>query len=652
MRLDEFESESSTATPPAMQTTGMSGWARPDQGFSVGRGGGSSQLGLPLVSRGASRTGGADPKIHSYNSRGVTGTNIASVSGPAYLPPSTDGSSLPLVPHSGDARSLTATDYGSIAEKKRYWGKDQASGAFCMLEGTAPRQPPISARLVDSFASTRDPRAGPIGPTGRPLQQVPSRAASCEPAFSEPRPFTSVVLEQWRRLGRDLAPQQGVETFPHAGKQLDIPLAPANGAPRPSVSPYGRVTTLKPRERKQLPSVGDAKADRDARRKFHQDMNAHLEAFSHASPHQHEPWMQRRDDVVAAITARAEPPFTALPHGVQQTLATAARLAERQGALFNLDAERAVVLARGIGDLDAQQGCGGQLPRAVRRIWSGHGPEALHEDTFADLDINAECRRLVNHLLSAVAHIYPGRGAAAHSPGQQSAQLQRRSSTSAASRSSIARSRQSLSRRATASPVLQQQHRRLQTTEPQRFCDATIPTPMRQFPLEAENPRASAPQDWWDEGDKQELRELASRDDLGFDGCKYTPQSPHTLVIVSLTDCLRLQRLGWLFRGTSAGRARCRRCTLAHHRRRSTCTCSSSSRPAPPRHQHGTRPAGTSPRRCLSLRPRLGGPLSVVRSRPGGRTSKDTKRCFTAVASSRTAHRPPKRPQARTWRPW
>jgi hypothetical protein len=480
-----------------MQSTGLSGWARPDAGFAAGRGGGSSQLGLPLVSGDSSRTGdriGADPRIHTYKRNGVTGQQYPSVSvdGPAFRPDSSM-TALPIV-----QRKITATDYSSIHEKQRFWHKD-STGAFVMMEKGAPRQPPISARIVDQFASAREP--GTVrGPSGHVLQE---RAASCEPVMST-RPQTTETQEQQRRLG-EWAAKPGLDPWPHEPTQLTIAAAPTNASPRRSPSPYGRVSTLRPKPRKQLPSLLEAQADREARRQFKQDVSKQLSAFRHASPRKPEVWETRRDQVVAQITARAQEPFSALGRDEQQTLSTAGRLAEPRGALFNLDAERAVVLARGIGALDAQHGCGGQLPRCVRRVWSGHGTSALHENRFADLEINASCRRLVRHLLTAVEHAHPGRASGEHMPLAGPNRVASR----AAVRSRRSSSRRAVASRGTVRPQTQGSLLRGQDQAMQRYPPHQIP--MQHYPL-APHPRPP-PQDWWGDEDEQELRELAATND-------------------------------------------------------------------------------------------------------------------------------------------
>lgn len=491
-----------------MQTTGLSGWSRPDAGFYAGRGGSSGQLGLPLVSGGSGRTGdriGADPKIHSYKRTGVTGARYPSVDGPAYRPPS-DLTSLPVV------QQLMTTDYTSIHEKQRYWAKD-STGAFAMLEASAPRQPPISARIVDQFASAREPGKAGRKALGQLLKE-PQRAASCEPVLSScaDRPQTSPQRELQRRLG-EWARKPGLDTEAHAPKQLDIPAAPTNASPRRCASPYGRISTLRPKPRKQLPSMDEAKADREARRQFNQEVDDQLAAFTHTSPRKQQTWEKRRAQVEAQITARAVEPFSALPQEEQQTLSTAARLSEPSGALFSLDAERAVVLARGIGALDVQYGCGGQLPRCVRRVWSGHGTSALQEHRFADLDINAGCRRLIRHLLTAVEQVYPGRASGEHMPLATPSPAARRSRASVESRRS---SRKAAATRAAGRRPQTQSSVRAQERAVQRYPPLEIP--MQHYPL-APHPRPQLQERDMDaDEDEQELRELVAvdhRDELG-----------------------------------------------------------------------------------------------------------------------------------------
>lgn len=483
-----------------MLTTGLSGWCKPDAGFACGRGGGSSQLGLPLVSGGSSRTGdriGADPKIHTYRRTGVTGQQYPSVDGPAYRPPS-DFTSLPIV------QQLTTVDYSSIHEKRRQWAND-STGAFTMLEAGAPRQPPISTRIVDQFASAREP--GVVrGPTGQVLRD-PRRAASCEPVLPTcaERPQTSPQKELQRRLG-EWASKADLGAKTHEATQLDIPPAPTNASPRRHGSPYGRISTLRPKPRKQLPSLDEAKADREARRQFNRDMNEQRAAFTYTPRREQDTWEKRCDQVKAQITARAVEPFTALGREAQQTLSTAARLSEPSGALFSLDAERAVVLARGIGLLDVQYGCGGQLPRCVRRMWSGHGTSALQAHRFADLDINDDCRRLVRHLLTAVEQIYPGRASGEHMPLTAPNPVARRAPAGSHQSSGEATAARAPDRR----PQTQASVRPKDLVQRNRPLE--IPMQHLHYPLVL-HPRPQLQEhDIYGDEDEQELRELAAGD--------------------------------------------------------------------------------------------------------------------------------------------
>ena len=486
-----------------MQTTGLSGWCKPDAGFACGRGGGSSQLGLPLVSGGSSRTGdriGADPKIHTYRRTGVTGQRYPSVDGPAYRPPS-DLTSLPIV------QQLTTIDYSSNHEKQRQWAND-STGVFTMLEAGAPRQPPISTRIVDQFATAREP--GVVrGPTGQVLSD-PRRAASCEPVLATcaERPQTSPQKELQRRVG-EWASKAGLGAKAHEPTQLDILAAPTNASPRRHGSPYGRISTLRPKPRKQLPSLDEAKADREARRQFDKDASEQLAAFTHTPGRKQETWEQLRDQVEAQITARAVEPFTALGREAQQTLSTAARLSEPSGALFSLDAERSVVLARGIGALDVQYGCGGQLPRCVRRVWSGHGTSALQAHRFADLDINDNCRRLVRHLLTAVEQIYhANRASGEHMPLTAPNTVARRTPARVGSRRSSGKA--TAARAADRRPQIQGSVRPEDSV--QRYPPLEIPMQHLHYPLVL-HPRPQLQEhDIYGDEDEQELRELAAFD--------------------------------------------------------------------------------------------------------------------------------------------
>ena len=248
------------------KSTGLMGWARPEAGFASGRGGARQ---LPLQSK----TNAGPSRRLFFHRTGATGEYFPAMdAGPASRPPA-DLTSLATV------QQLTTHDYTSIHDRERSWARD-STGEFARLERDAPRQPPISARIVDQFASAREPAL----PAVRERQhQERARALSCEPPRTGvdndlTSPELLEFLELQRRVG-DIAREPGLVAWPHAPGPSKAVARAAARAP----TEHGRIITLRPKPRSQLPSLEETNARKEARARFHAEEGG-LPEFDYSPP--------------------------------------------------------------------------------------------------------------------------------------------------------------------------------------------------------------------------------------------------------------------------------------------------------------------------------------------------------------------------------
>ena len=248
------------------KSTGLMGWARPEAGFASGRGGDKQ---LPLQSK---INAGQSARLFCHRT-GATGEYFPAMdAGPASRPPA-DLTSLATV------QQLTTHDYSSIHDRERSWARD-LTGEFARLERDAPRQPPISARIVDQFASAREPAL----PAVRERQhQERARALSCEPPRTGvdndlTSPELLELLELQRRVG-DIAREPGLVAWPHAPGPSKAVARAAARAP----TEHGRIITLRPKPRSQLPSLEETNARKEARARFHAEEGG-LPEFDYSPP--------------------------------------------------------------------------------------------------------------------------------------------------------------------------------------------------------------------------------------------------------------------------------------------------------------------------------------------------------------------------------